>query len=115
MYSDKKVFMFRLYIIVLLIRMSCIYVYSFYFFFLIFQIYIVLYTFLIQENINAIFVCCLFICISFRNWRKSQPLLSELFCLVLRQMQRNNFFTNNVHILSLSCNLKKCKTIAKFS
>ena len=34
MYSDKKVFMFRLYVIVLLIRMSCIYVYSFYFFFI---------------------------------------------------------------------------------
>ena len=41
--------------------------------------------------------------------------LCELFLPVLQQVQINYIFTDNVGMLCLSCNVKKSKTIVKFS
>jgi hypothetical protein len=50
------------------------------------------------------------------SFRKRQKVsLCELFLPVLQQVQINYIFTDNVGMLCLSCNVKKSKTIVKFS
>ena len=46
------------------------------------------------------------ICTSFRN-RQKQRALGRLFCPVSKRVQMNYIFSDNVHILCLSCNAKK--------
>ena len=51
---------------------------------------------------------------SFRNGQKSES-YARLFQPVSQWVQINLIFNNNVHILCLSCNIKKSKTTAKLS
>jgi hypothetical protein len=64
-------------------------------------------------NIRTLSVNIKFICTSFRNRQNSKP-FGELFRPVSQWVQKNFTFNDNVHILCLSCNVKKGGKLVRF-
>ena len=73
--------------------------------------------------INKRYILCIlseniiFIRMSFRNREKSEYLASfgVILCPVSQRVQIKFIFTNNVHILFLSCNVEKSKQLQNFT